>query len=157
MTELPSRMLVINEWLFQDIKGENGQPRRRETALFLSQLAQGQDKVAVVEGSPWMEKANELMRHSHPPIRQLSKFLRINIIMNSSKCERLQPDHVEDATPQDAIAASPEEDIYLIQTYYASSADLLITTDDGLLEAFESRQDVEVIHRDDFLSDYLNP
>ena len=58
--------------------------------------------------------------------------------------------------PQDAIDAAPDEDVYLIQTYYASNADLLITTDEGLYEAFVSRQDVDVVFRDPFLENYLN-
>ena len=31
LADSPGKMLVINEWLFQDIKGENGQPKRQET------------------------------------------------------------------------------------------------------------------------------
>ena len=77
--------------------------------------------------------------------------------MDPPNAYSLQDDSCENAgVPQEAIGAAPEEDIYLIRTYYASNADLLVTTDEGLLEAFESRQDVEVIHRDTFLNDYLN-
>ena len=148
-------MLVINEWLFQDIKGENDQSKRRETARFLTQFAQGQDRFAALSGSPWMTKAHELMTHSAPEIRRLSKLLR-SLILNPSKCRILQPEDVTDAAPQDAIDAAPDEDVYLIQTYYAADADLLITTDEGLYDAFESRQDVEVVHRDALLNDYLN-
>ncbi|MCY3542497.1 MAG: hypothetical protein OXH22_00410 [Chloroflexi bacterium] len=155
MTELPSKMLVINEWLFQDIKGENGQTKRQETGIFLTQFAQGQDKFAVLTGNPWMQKAYELMTYSAPDIRELSKLVR-SLIINPSKCVILQPGDAENSAPQDAIDAAPEEDIYLIQTYYASNADLLITTDKGLLEAFKSHQDIEVVHRDTFLDDYLN-
>lgn len=152
---MPARMLVINEWLFQDIKGENDQSKRRETARFLTQLAKGQDKFAALNGNPWMQKAYELMTHGAPDIRQLSKLLR-SLIIDPSKCVILQPEQVADAAPQDAITAAPEEDVYLIQTYYAADADLLITTDEGLYDAFEARQDVEVIYRDAFLNDYLN-
>ena len=152
---MPARMLVINEWLFQDIKGENDQSKRRETARFLTQFAQGQDRFAALSGSPWMTKAHELMTHSAPEIRRLSKLLR-SLIINPSKCRILQPEDVTDAAPQDAIDAAPDEDVYLIQTYYAADADLLITTDEGLHNAFVSCQDVEVIYRDAFLNDYLN-
>ena len=155
LDDSPTKLLVINEWLFQDIKGENGQPKRQETARFLTQFAQGRDKLAALNGKPWMTKAYELMTHSAPDIRRLSKLVR-SLIIDPSKCVILQPDDVTDATPQDAIAAAPEEDVYLIQTYYSAGADLLITTDKGLLEAFESRQEVQIIHRDDFLNDYMN-
>ena len=154
MADFPGKMLVINEWLFQDIKGENGQPKRRETGGFLTQFSQGQDRFAALNGSPWMTKAHELMTHSAPDIRRLSKLLR-SLMINPSKCVILQSQDVENAAPQDAIDAAPDEDIYLIQTYYAANADLLITTDEGLHDAFVSRQDVDVVFRNAFLNDYL--
>ena len=155
LDDSPTKLLVINEWLFQDIKGENGQSKRRETARFLTQFAQGRDKFAALNGKPWITKVYELMTHSTPDIRRLSKLVR-SLIIDPSKCVILQPDDVTDAAPQDAIAAAPEEDVYLIQTYYAAGADLLVTTDEGLLDAFESREDVQVVHRDDFLKNYLS-
>ena len=152
---------VINEWLFQDIKGENGQPNRTGNLSGLPAQAIERRKelmtrfAALNVFSPWMTKAHELMTHSAPDIRRLSKLLR-SLIINPSMCVILQPDDVSDAAPQDAIDAAPDEDIYLIQTYYAADADLLITTDEGLHDAFVSRQDVEVIFRNEFLNDYLN-
>ena len=150
-------MLVINEWLFQDIKGENGQSKRRETGTFLAQFAQGQGKFAALQGSdsPWMKKSNELMTHGDSRIRPLSKLLR-SLTWNPDKCRLIQSEDANDAAPDDAIAAAPDEDVYLIQTYFAADADLLITTDEGLHNAFVSCQDVEVIYRDAFLNDYLN-
>ena len=155
LADPPTKLLVINEWIFQDIKGENGQLARDETARFLTQFKQGQDKFAVLKVSPWAKKADELMRHGDFRIRTLSKLMR-SMIFDLNKCCILQPEDVKIAAPQDAIAAVPKEDVYLIQTYYAAGADLLITTDEGLLTAFASRQDVEVIHRDNFLENYLN-
>ena len=156
MADPPTKLLVINEWIFQDIKGENGQPARDETARFLTQFKQGQDKFAVLRESPWAKKADELMKHGDLRIRTLSKLMR-SMIFDLNKCCILQPENVKIAAPRDAITVAPNEDIYLIETYFAADADLLITTDEGLLEAFASRQDVEVIHRDAFLNDYLNP
>ena len=95
------------------------------------------------------------MKHDDIETRTVSKRLG-RIINDLNKCLKLQPRSVESAAPHDAIEAAPEEDIYLIQTYYAAGADLLITTDEGLLTAFSSRQDVEIIHRDAFLNNYLN-
>ena len=156
MADLPARMLVINEWLFQDIKGENGQSKRWGTGTFLAQFAQGQDKFAVLQDNdnPWMKKSNELMTHGDSRIRLLSKQLR-SLTWNPDKCKLIQPEDANYAALQDAIDAAPDEDVYLIQTYFAAGADLLITTDEGLLEAFVCRQDVQVVHRDIFLKDYM--
>ena len=146
MADLPARMLVINEWLFHDITGENGQPAQRETARFLRQFEQSDDKFAVLWGSKWIDKSHDLMTHTDLLIESLSILVQ-NLIWASDKCLMLHPDDVENAAPQDAIDAAPDEDIYLIQTYYAADADLLITTDEGLHDAFASRQDVDIVFR----------
>jgi len=152
----PAKMLVINEWLFHDATGENGQSAQRETEHFLRQLAQSEDKFAVLWGSPWIEKSYDLMTHNDIGVESLSILIQ-SLIWTLDKCLVLQPEFIEATEiPQNAIAAAPEEDIYLIQTYFAANADLLITTDEGLYDAFEARQDVEVIYRDTFLNDYLN-
>ena len=157
LDDSPTKLLVINEWLFQDIKGENGQSKRRETARFLTQFAQGRDKFAVLQDNdnPWMKKSNELMTHGDARIRLLSKQLR-SLTWNPDKCKLIQPEYANDAAPDEAVEAADCKDKYLIRTYYAADADLLVTTDEGLLCAFSTRQDVEVVHRDSFLEDYLN-
>ncbi len=155
LADAPAMTLVINEWLFHDATGENGQSAQRETERFLRQFAQSEDKFAVLWGSPWIEKSHDLMTHRDIRVESLSTLLQ-SLIWALDKCLVLQPDDVTDAAPQDAIAAAPEEDVYLIQTYYAAGADLLVTTDEGLLDAFESREDVQVVHRDDFLKNYLS-
>ena len=147
--------LVINEWLFHDATGENGQSAQRETERFLRQFAQSEDKFAVLWGSPSIEKSHDLMTHRDIKVESLSTLIQ-SLIWALDKCVVLQPEDVQAAASQDAIAAAPEEDVYLIQTYYAAGADLLVTTDEGLLTAFSSRQDVEVTHRDDFLKEYMN-
>ena len=155
LADAPAMTLVINEWLFHDATGENGQSAQRETEHFLRQFAQSEDKFAVLWGSPWIEKSHDLMTHRDIRVESLSTLLQ-SLIWALDKCLVLQPDDVTDAAPQDAITAAPEEDVYLIQTYYAADADLLISTDRDLLEAFESCQDIHVMHRDAFLNDYLN-
>ena len=155
LADAPAITLVINEWLFHDATGENGQSAQRETERFLRQFAQSEDKFAVLWGSPWIEKSHDLMTHRDIKVESLSTLIQ-SLIWALDKCVVLQPEDVQAAASQDAIAAAPEEDVYLIQTYYSAGADLLITTDKGLLEAFESRQEVQIIHRDDFLNDYMN-
>lgn len=156
MTDLPSKMLVINEWLFHDLQGENGHEKQIETFFFLQTLEHRRERLAFLKEGRWAEKSWGLMGINDIRLKPLSRLLQ-RILRNSNKCRIVQPEDIEAAgVPEEAIDAAPEEDIYLIQTYYAANADLLITTDEGLLEAFVSRQDVEVVHRDGFLNDYLN-
>ena len=155
LADTPAKMLVINEWLFHDATGENGQSAQSETERFLREFAQRSDRFAVLWGSPWIEKSHDLMTYNDIGVESLSILIQ-SLIWAADKCLVLQPEQVVDAAPQDAIDAAPDEDIYLIQTYYAADADLLITTDEGLHDAFASRQDVDVIFRNAFLNDYLN-
>ena len=155
MTQMPTKVLVINEWLFHDLQGENGPDKQIETYNFLRAFGNSRDRLAFLKESQWAEKSWSLMGNNEIRIKPISRLVQ-QLLRDSNKCRILQPKEVESAAPQDAIDAAPKEDVYLIQTYYAANADLLITTDDGLYEAFEARQDVEVIYRDTFLNDYLN-
>ena len=154
---MASKLLVINEWLFHDLQGDNEQEAQSETFRFLQAFQQSQDRIAVPYGdNPWMDKLHGLMRHESLHIKNLSRFIGINIIQDPSKCVyRYQSDIEAADIPDDAIAAAPEEDIYLIELYYAAQADLLVTTDHGLHNAFASRDDVEITFRDEFLEGYL--
>lgn len=157
MNSLVSKLLVINEWLFHDLQGDNEQKAQDETLRFLQTLHQRQDRIAILYGdNPWIRKFHGLMKHESPHIRNLSRFLRTSIIQDSSKCVYRHQSDIEAADiPADAIAAAPEEDIYLIELYYAAQADLLVTTDHGLHNAFAPRDDVEIAFRDEFLEGYL--
>lgn len=48
----------------------------------------------------------------------------------------------------------PHEDVYLIEAYVASKADLLVTTDETLFQAIAEHGGFNCQMRDDFLSSY---
>ena len=171
------QLLVINEWIFHNIRGknckncendasgeicENCAKAQREVAHFLLVLEQNKDKITVLHGSPWMKKVYELMEKTDlhtgdPYVRTLSKLIN-SLIWTENKCiQKTKWDIAAAAIPQDAIAAAPQEDIYLIQLYYAAQADMIITTDHKFYDAFASRPDlgVNIILRDNFVPDYL--
>lgn len=153
---MDSKLLVINEWIIHDLQGDNAQEAQDEAFRFLQAFQQSQDRIAVLYDSPWRQKIHGLMRqNSNRRIKMLSKFLQL-ILRTPNKCVYQHQSDIDAADiPADAIDAAPEEDIYLIQLYYAAQADLLVTTDHGLRNAFASRDDVEITLRDEFLEGYL--
>ena len=160
---MPTNLLVINEWIFADIEGANGYAAHRETHNFLQKLLQGNDKIAVVDGSQWMRKAWGLMRHYNVSdddvsVRESSILIQ-QIIWDDDKCVRLQdPDiHAADAPAEviAAVIANAPEDEYLIRLYFAAQADLLITTDEKLRDALANHQEIEIVLKPDFLESYL--
>ena len=158
-SNLNGRLLVINEWLIHDLRGDNGIDAQVESALFLQAFEQSNDRLAILDNSPWMAKFYELMDQTgpqtHDPFaRRFSQLIRA-LLELPDKCIYLyQPAIAAANIPQDAIAAAPQEDIYLIQLYYAAHADLLITTDHGLHNAFATHPDIAVTFRHDFLPTY---
>lgn len=50
-------ILVINEWIFHDLLGENGADKVRETTRFVNKLDRSDDKVVVPLKNRWREKA----------------------------------------------------------------------------------------------------
>ena len=153
---MAGKTLVINEWIFHDLQGQNGRKRQTEAFDFLTALNRGNDRIAVLYGSEWMRKFHALIGSDYQETRFVRKLMA-SMIFDPSKCIIVYPKDAEDAAPKDAVAAAPEEDIYLIQLYYASNADLLITTDTGLHGAFDDHEDVNVICRGAFLKEYLRP
>ncbi len=162
MSNVDGQLLVINEWIFYNLGGASGKKAQREAGCFLRAFEQSRDKIAVLHGSAWTDKVHDLMEQAgsqmnNPYARTLGLLIRA-LIEIPNKCIYLYQMDIDDADiPQDAIAAAPRKDLYLIQLYYAAQADLIITADHKFYNAFASRQDlgVNMILRDDFLADYL--
>ncbi|MBU0519238.1 hypothetical protein KKA00_03665 [bacterium] len=54
---MSKRCFVVNEWLLNDLLGENGKYAGEESFWFLKKLKRKCDKIVVLTGSPWAEKA----------------------------------------------------------------------------------------------------
>lgn len=61
---MSSRCFVLNEWLLHDLRGDNAEIAQEESYKFLIRLIERCDRIAVLRGSPWIQKAYELMEYS---------------------------------------------------------------------------------------------
>ena len=150
---MTSKLFVINEWLLEDLLGTNNQTRQEESFRFIEALREKPDRIAVLRGSPWTDKAFKLMKHQDLIIRRLSKYLWLSILYDASKCVWLDRDELKNL-PDEVKTQSPEEDLYLVEIYFSVGANALITTDQKLFRAL-SATSIHVNLRDDFLKDYL--
>lgn len=153
---MPSQRFVLNEWLLHDLRGDNGQEAQEESYRFLERLKEKCDRMAVLRGSPWMEKAYELMTYGNPPIRTFSKYLHEVILRDPKKCQFLDQNEIK-TLPEDIRRLVPQKDLYLVETYYSVDASVFVTTDKPLYEALSTAQNpsISVRLRDDFLKQYL--
>ena len=145
-------ILVINEWIFHDLLGENGPQRFRQTAEFVLKLDKSSDVVVMPTEERWRVKANQLWGLASPIEREIGRLL-LNMFVDSSRCIRLEPDDIP-TSPEGAYDWAPSEDVYLIEAYVASEADLLVTTDETLFGRVAEQGQFNCRMRDDFLADY---
>ncbi len=150
-----SDCLVLDEWLLHDLRGENSRQAQRETIEFLERLRERCDHIAVLRGSPWMQKAYDLMAQSEVRVRPLSKFLHLAILQDSKKCRFFDPGVLP--IEEKLAAKVPADDLYLVECYFAAGAKAIITTDQVLADSVRSVSDttVNVRLRPEFLSDYM--
>ena len=76
LADTPAKTLVINEWLFHDVTGENGQSAQSETERFLRGFEQRSDRFAVLWGSPWIKKSHDLMTYNDIGVESLSILIQ---------------------------------------------------------------------------------
>ena len=62
-------ILVINEWIFHDLLGENGTKAFAETDKFIRKLFQSDDWIVMPSEQRWRGKAYQLMISPSPGIR----------------------------------------------------------------------------------------
>ncbi len=150
-------ILVLNEWVFHDLWGENGGANQNQTKNFLMSFRDSSDWLVVPAHGKnrWLGKVYELMGRSQldPSLRIASRLFR-SLIEDSGKIVWVQLDDVDDV-PQNLLARLPEEDIYLVEAYLSASADMLVTTDRGLHDSLAASALVFCRMRDDFLAEYL--
>ncbi|RMF31613.1 MAG: hypothetical protein D6759_09750 [Chloroflexi bacterium] len=153
--------LVIDEWLWADLSGENQTERQTESVAFLLAAFERCDQLVTVVGSMFEQKFWNLAKRAQPGDlirRRIVKMFRARFFYNSRKLER----HTEkDLPPMPAEMENDvdQEDRYLVRVYLSSKADLLVTTDNALQGALHKHQKGHGVHcklRDEFLKQYLS-
>ena len=145
-------LLVLNEWVFHDLLGENGGTQFRETARFLYQLRQSDDTLVIPAETRWNEKAFRLMAMQNLAGIAISKLFH-NLMRDPHKAVIQPPD--SPPTP-DYLSDIPDADVYLVQAYLSAGANLLVTTDTELCAALSRIDAVNCSMRAEFLADYAD-
>ena len=145
-------LIVLNEWIFHDLWGQNGEQGQREAVQFLRALVNSTDSLIVPNEPRWTGKANRLMGFLDDRRRLISKVFR-SLYDDSGRALRVLSDG-RGTIPEELLTQLPEEDVYLVSAYLAASADVLVTTDVPLYEALADSGLVTCRMRDDFLAGY---
>ncbi len=147
-------ILVLNEWIFHDLLGENGVDAQREAAAFLNALYSSSDKLVLPSELRWMQKAYQLMTLTNPLLRRSSKQFQSLLRDSERTLDSRRLGEVD--IPGELLVKLPDEDVYLVSAYLAAGADKLITTDQPLSDSLDDTDLVSCQMRDNFLSNYLS-
>ena len=147
--------IVVDEWLFHDLLGENGSTKQHETFAFLNKLIEKCDKIVVLSNSPFEVKTKDLIRKSEndPVIRGMSQFFKTAILLNHKKTVLL---NLRELKPlQGHLSKVPEADQYLFQAYVKlrNKGSFILTTDNRWGHNVVKKASVKM--RDSFVPDYL--
>src|SRR3989344_5988722 len=88
--------IIVDEWLFEDLAGNNGRDKQIETVIFLNKLYEICDQIVILEGSSFEKKMNDFTSSTNdsPPFRLArSAFIEL-ISRNSVKKHYLLKDDV---------------------------------------------------------------
>jgi predicted nucleic acid-binding protein len=147
--------LIFDEWVWADLSGANGEEAQHETLLLLQRVFDKCDQLVAVNGSPFLRKYFNLARHASTGDlrRRIVKVFTARFFQNSEKLHLLQEGSLPD-TPPELEHKVKEDDQYLVRAYLAANADLLVTTDNPLIEALRECG-IRCMNRDTFISSYL--
>jgi hypothetical protein len=145
-----SEIFIINEWLWADLNGENGEEKQKEVVDLLETLYKKCDRIAVAKGSKFQQKERNFSKTANDVIRRMiAKLYFAKIKLNSQKYEEVD---IEREEGFDIEGINPD-DLYLVRTHYKTNAPI-ITTDNKLMNFLESKG-IPYKSRDAFLQEYL--
>ena len=145
-------ILVLNEWIFHDLLGENGLDAYAETEQFVRNLFQSDDWIVMPPEQRWKSKAYQLMTSPSSILRPVSQMFH-RLLRDSNRCIIPNPGDNPKA-PSGEYDWAPEEDVYLIEAFVATKADLLVTTDETLFDKIVEHGRFACRLREEFLSTY---
>jgi hypothetical protein len=145
--------LILDEWLWSDLSGENGQERQRESFRFIKAIYIRCDRIVTVKNSPFETKAKRFLGRSDATSRPIVKFCSRAILFNSDKFHCILEQELC-PVPNTALVGIKPDDSYLVEAYYVDTTTTIVSTDEPLIDKLKSNG-VNCEHRDEFVTRYL--
>lgn len=146
--------LILNEWLWADLRGEDDTARRAALGVVLA-LQDRNAPFVIVEGSRFATKLWEYCdaaNNASAP-REMKNAARIlTSLRYDPKCITLPEASLPELPPE--VAGHNADDHYLLKAYLAIDDGLIVTTDADLL-ALLATVGWRGVHRDEWLRAYL--
>ncbi len=146
--------LVIDEWLWADLCGQNTEKAQKDTINFLQAIFKKCDKIVIVKGSRFVKKYWDLCKYDHrDKYHNIVKYIVDNFWYNSKKTVILEESSLG-PIPENMAGLINLDDHYLVQALLSSEAQTLITTDVPLRDTL-IENGLNCMLRDEFIADYI--
>lgn len=140
---------IVDEWLWHDLSGENGDERRVEAFTFLEKVLYKCDIIVSLKRSPFERKFYQLCQRQDVVTRHIVRFFRLQILQNQQKYHA----HTEaDCPPLPDESPVKADDVYLVRLALGGCG-IVVTTDQPLLQHLQANN-IACVHRDQLLQDY---
>lgn len=148
------KKVVLDEWLWADLAGENQAKHQQESFRLLQQIFERCDQLVTVAGSVFVTKCWKLAKEAHTGVpKKAVKVFRAQFIYNSQKLTQYEESELL-PLPEDLRCHVKQKDHYLLQAYLTAKADEIVTTDRPLMEVL-NQHNIRYRSREDFLRQYL--
>jgi len=148
------KKLVIDEWLWADLRGENQAERQRESFDFLQTVFERCDQLVTVAESVFLRKFWDLARNARTEtLRKIVKAFKAQFFLNAGKLLLYEENELQPLSPE-VRGDVKQDDQYLVRVYLASGADVLVTTDNPLIETLGTHN-IQCRARNEFVRAYL--
>ena len=146
--------LIIDEWLWADLSGENTRDAQREAFKFLQAIYSKCDRVVTVKGSRFDQKLFGLWSQRDITRNRIARFYKDSFRYNSDKTVILEENELEEL-PEQLAAEVKDDDQYLVRAYLTSNASEFVTTDNDLKDVL-IRHGIASKHRQEFVLTYIS-
>ena len=145
--------LVIDEWVWEDLSGANGEIPRAEAFEFLRAVYNKCDQLVAVRPSPFVDKAHAILKKTDRTGRTIAKFVSTSFLFNSIKVHFVEADSLAPLSEQ-AQQGVKDDDQYLVRALTVDEVEYFVTSDGPLVTVVRGLG-FSVAHRDDFVAQYI--
>lgn len=146
--------IVIDEWLWADLSGENTPENQEEAFEFIQTIFNVCDRIVTVKGSNFNQKAYGFWGHTDINRRKMAIYYKEKFWFNPAKFLHLEESMLNPIPEHISQKVKHKDDYYLIQAYLSAGASVIVTTDSDLLRA-EITNDINCQHRNEFVALYI--
>ena len=148
-----SDLLVLDEWVWADFSGENQIKNQAECFQFLEAVFKKCDRILTVKGSSFAQKTFRHFKFSDTVRRKITVFYTAYFLHNSDKLVEIEETELQ-PLPEELAKEVKSEDQYIVQSFFAAKASIIITSDSPLLSVLEKNR-IPCQLRDKYVPNYI--